>query len=63
MFGFCPLRSVKRESDRPAQTTPGKISRKQGSEQAKKQCKKRIRKEYEKSKEKDIKSVMTLIRQ
>jgi hypothetical protein len=58
MFGFCPLRSVKRESDRPTQTTPGKISRKQGSEQAKKQCKK----EYEKSKEKDNKSVMTLIR-
>jgi len=58
MFGFCPLRYIKRESDRPTQTTPDKISRKQGSEQAKKQCKK----EYEKSKEKDNKSVMTLIR-
>jgi hypothetical protein len=45
MFGFCPLRYIKRESDRPTQTTPGKISREQGSEQAKKQCKK----EYEKS--------------
>lgn len=40
MFGFCPLRYVKRESDRPTQITPSKISRKQGSKQAKSNAKK-----------------------
>ena len=47
MFGFCPLRYVKRESDRPTQITPSKISRKQGSKQAKsnaKKSEKRLRK-------------------